>query len=327
MYLLCSAVSSKVNRIGGYIILILTAFVASSLFYHQDLFCGEAFGATYYNNYYTILFKSISLFGLSVILWIYLKSHQIISIEFIILALLSVLGGSIALSSKNLIVFFMGLELQSLSSYILAGFLRENVKSSESGLKYFVLGSISSAILLLGASFLYGFSGQLDYAGLKIALHDTQNIALVIGASMMLMSLMFKLSAAPFHFWTPDVYEGAPIISVTIFSSIHKIMVSGVLVSFLYGILGQLGSDFIPIIKSLSLLSLAVGAFGGILQNSVKRLMAYSTILNSGYLLLAIIPGLYSGQINNVFFTFYSSLLSKHYSIFYNLTILIWSQV
>lgn len=262
---------------------------------------GLAFEGSYCNSDYTLLFKNLLLGGLAIIFWGYLSIFKVASIDFIILALFSILGSMIAISSKDLLILFLGLELQSLPSYIMAGFLREKLKSSESGLKYFILGSISSAILLFGMSLIYGFTGQISYSGIEASLSQTSNIGIIVGISMVLIAMLFKMSVAPFHIWTPDVYEGSPLISVTVFSSLHKISIIAIFIGFISAILGKNAISFVSILKALAILSLIIGAFGGILQQQVKRLMAYSAILNSGYILLALIEDINVGIWRNVF--------------------------
>ena len=275
------------------------------MFYSGPVFYGEAFGGSFANNEYTIRFKSFLLAGISLIFLAYIGyAKDNISTEFTVLILLSSIGGFVAISAKDLISLFMGLELQSLPSYILAAFARDNVKSSEAGLKYFVLGALASAILLFGGSLIYGFTGSVAYIDIGNSLIHTKNIGVIVGISMILVSMMFKMSAAPFHMWTPDVYEGAPIIAVALFSSVQKLAVTGVFVAFIALTLGKTSIFFVPIIKCFAVLSLFVGAFGAILQTSIKRLMAYSTILNSGYILLAIIADISLGVWHHAFFTY-----------------------
>ena len=269
---------------------------------------GSAFDGSFVNNSFTILFKQAILVGSALILLShigYIKNIAgEIQTEFTSIFLLSITGSFIAISARDLIVLFLGLELQSLPAYILAAFATRNIKSSEAGLKYFILGALSSAILLFGASFIYGSVGHVDYAHITQNLSEHHNIATIIGISLVLIAIMFKLSIAPFHMWTPDVYEGAPIMSVSIFSSVHKIAAIAVFVNIVALMIGKFAYDFIALLKIFAVLSLIIGAFGAIFQTSLKRIMAYSAILNVGYILLAIIADVSLGIWRHSVFTY-----------------------
>jgi NADH-quinone oxidoreductase subunit N len=187
------------------------------------------------------------------------------------------------------LLLFCGLELQALSGYALAAFNSKNVKSSEAGLKYFVLGALMSGVMLLGISFLYGFSGSIKFSEINNALNAGTgefNIGLVVGALLMVSAILFKLSAAPLHMWTPDVYEGSPISSVSYFAVAQKFGMLIVLINILDDVMGAyLLHD---LIKIIAIFSMIIGALGAIMQLSLKRLMAYSTILNIGYSFVAL---------------------------------------
>lgn len=208
--------------------------------------------------------------------------------EFVTLVLLSTVGVFISISANDLILLFCGLELQALAGYALAAFNSKESKSSEAGLKYFVLGALVSGLMLLGISFLYGFSGSMKFNDIRVALNGDLNIGLVVGAVLLLTGILFKLSAAPLHVWTPDVYEGAPISAVTYFSAAQKIGMLVVLINVVDTVIGDYIYISVEIIKIVAILSMIAGALGAIMQVSLKRLMAYSTILNIGYVLVAI---------------------------------------
>lgn len=208
--------------------------------------------------------------------------------EFVTLVLLSTVGVFISISARDLILLFCGLELQALSGYALAAFNSKESKSSEAGLKYFVLGALVSGLMLLGISFLYGFSGSMKFNDIRIALNGDLDIGLIVGAVLLLTGILFKLSAAPLHIWTPDVYEGAPISAVTYFSAAQKIGMLVVLINIVDDVIGDYIYISVEIIKIVAILSMIAGALGAIMQVSLKRLMAYSTILNIGYVLVAI---------------------------------------
>jgi len=238
------------------------------------------------------LFKALIL-GLtimSIVLYKELRkiSNKPIKMEFVTLMLLSTLGVFISISARDFILLFCGLELQALAGYAMAAFNVNEVKSSEAGLKYFVLGALISCLMLLGLSFLYGFSGSMYFADIKTVLNETFHMGLVIGAILVLAAILFKLSAAPLHIWTPDVYEGAPIAAVTYFSVAQKIGVLVVLVNFITLVVGDYVRISVDLIKIAAVLSILIGSLGAIMQFSLKRLMAYSTILNVGYVLIAI---------------------------------------
>ena len=238
------------------------------------------------------IFKALILFLsiMSVVIYTSLMkiSDKLIRMEFITLILLSTVGVFISISARDFIILFCGLELQALSGYAMAAFNNKDVKSSEAGLKYFVLGSLISCLMLLGISFFYGFSGSIYFNDIKAALNGEFNIGLVVGAIFVLAAILFKLSAAPLHIWTPDVYEGAPISAVTYFAVAQKMGVLVVLINFVTLVLGDYVNISVDLIKIAAVLSIFVGALGAMMQCSLKRLMAYSTILNVGYVLIAI---------------------------------------
>ena len=222
--------------------------------------------------------------------------------EFVTLILLSTVGVFISISARDLILLFCGLELQALAGYALAAFNSKKSRSSEAGLKYFVLGALVSALMLLGISFLYGFSGSMNFDDIRVALNGDLNIGLIVGAVLVLTGILFKLSAAPLHIWTPDVYEGAPISAVTYFAVAQKVGMLVVLINIVDAVIGDYVHISVEIIKIVAILSMVVGSLGAIRQVSLKRLMAYSTILNIGYVLIAIC--LHSTLGNNAAFTY-----------------------
>lgn len=302
--LLIGTLSAGSSRFIGYLIILSLVYLSYSMNQNPENYFGEAFAGSYFNSNYILLFKSIMTGLMAIIFWGYVATEKKVSTDFMMLGLFSLIGNMIALSAKDLLLLFLGLELGSLPSYILAGFLRDKLKSSEAGLKYFVLGSVSSAIMLFGISLIYGFTGSISYEVINQAIIHVANIGVLVGVSMILISFLFKMSIAPFHIWTPDVYEGAPIIPVTVFSSVHKISIIAIFVAFLSMIMGKYSVSFDIILKFFAGFSLIVGSFGGLMQQSLKRLMAYSTILNSGYVLLAIIADIYVGFTRNAFFTY-----------------------
>ena len=211
--------------------------------------------------------------------------------EFITLMLLSVVGIFVAISSRNFLLLFCGMELTALTSYALAGFKLNDIKSSEGALKYFILGSLVSCLSLFGISFIYGFGGSLQFEDILYKLNDNSgmNLGLIIGIVLFLSSIFFKLSSVPLHFWVPDVYEGSPITSVTYFTTASKIGMVIVLLNISKLIIGNYHPINYNLIKIIAILSMLFGAFRAIRQTSLKRLMAYSTILNIGYVLIGVL--------------------------------------
>ena len=224
----------------------------------------------------------------------YLKLNKIFKIEYPVLILCSILGMMVMISSNDLIVFYMGLELQSLSLYVLASFNRDNILSSESGVKYFVLSALSSGLLLYGCSLIYGFSGSTNFILISENL-TVNNHVQTFGIVFILVGLSFKISAVPFHMWAPDVYQGSPT-SVTIFFAIlPKIAALAVFIRFLYVPFFSLIDQWQMIIVFLSIASMLFGAIAAIGQKNLKRLVAYSSIGHMGYALAGLSVGTNQG--------------------------------
>ncbi|MEO1190119.1 MAG: NADH-quinone oxidoreductase subunit NuoN [Pseudomonadota bacterium] len=244
--------------------------------------------------------KVLILLGAAVTL---LMSHHFVKregmalFEFPVLILFATLGMLLMVSANDLISLYMGLELQSLALYVVAAFRRDSLRSSEAGLKYFVLGALSSGMLLYGASMVYGFSGTTSFAGLgqlfttMQAAGEAPPIGLVIGLVFLLAGLCFKISAVPFHMWTPDVYEGAPTAVTAFFAGAPKIAAFALLMRVLLDPFGPLLAQWQQIIVVVSIASMALGAFAAIGQNNIKRLMAYSSIGHVGYALVGLAAG------------------------------------
>ena len=253
---------------------------------------------TLFNNsvvidYMSSLMKIITLLGAFLVLVIsptYLKTFMIYKIEYPVLILSSVLGMMVMISSNDLIVFYMGLELQSLALYVLATFNRDQVKSSEAGLKYFVLSALSSGLLLYGCSLIYGFSGSTNFNVISNQL-NTNEYVLTFGIVFILVGLAFKISAVPFHMWAPDVYEGSPTSVTLFFTMVPKIAALTVFVRFLYVPFLNLIDQWQMIIVFLSIASMLFGAIAAIGQTNIKRLIAYSSIGHIGYTLAGLATG------------------------------------
>ena len=210
--------------------------------------------------------------------------------EYSILVLLSTLGMMVLISAGDLIVLYLGLELMSLALYVVAASDRDNTKSTEAGLKYFVLSALASGMLLYGASLIYGFTGTVSFAGIAAAA-KTGSIGIVFGIVFLLAGLCFKVSAVPFHMWTPDVYEGAPTPVTTFFASAPKVAAMAVFVRVAMTAFPGITSEWQQIVVFVSIASMVLGAFAAIGQKNIKRLMAYSSIGYMGYALIGLAAG------------------------------------
>ena len=224
----------------------------------------------------------------------FLKISKIFLIEYPILILSSILGMLVMISSNDLMVFYIGLELQSLALYVLASFNRDQLKSSESGLKYFVLSALSSGLLLYGCSLIYGFSGSTNFNIISNTV-NSNHYGLTFGIVFILVGLSFKISAVPFHMWAPDVYEGSPTPVTLFFSVVPKIAALTVFIRFLYVPFINMMDQWQPIIIFLSIASMIFGAIAAIGQKNLKRLIAYSSIGHIGYALAGLSVGTNEG--------------------------------
>ena len=224
----------------------------------------------------------------------FLKISKIFLIEYPILILSSILGMLVMISSNDLMVFYIGLELQSLALYVLASFNRDQLKSSESGLKYFVLSALSSGLLLYGCSLIYGFSGSTNFDIISNTV-NSNHYGLTFGIVFILVGLSFKISAVPFHMWAPDVYEGSPTPVTLFFSVVPKIAALTVFIRFLYVPFINMMDQWQPILIFLSIASMIFGAIAAIGQKNLKRLIAYSSIGHIGYALAGLSVGTNEG--------------------------------
>ena len=241
--------------------------------------------------------KILTIVGGVVVLSIstkYLRLLKIFLIEYPILVLCSILGMMVMISSNDLIVFYVGLELQSLALYVLASFNRDQLKSSESGLKYFVLSALSSGLLLYGCSLIYGFSGSTNFYSISETI-NSNNYGLTFGIVFILVGLSFKISAVPFHMWAPDVYEGSPTTVTLFFAIVPKVAALTVFIRFLYIPFVNMIDQWQTIIIFLSIASMIFGAVAAIGQRNLKRLVAYSSIGHIGYTLAGLSVGTNEG--------------------------------
>ena len=208
--------------------------------------------------------------------------------EYPVLVLLAVAGMGIMVSATNLLTLYIGLELNSLAAYVMAAFLKDDDRSAEAGLKYFVLGALASGILLFGMSLTYGFTGTTSFAGIALALKGGVSTGALFGITFVLAGLAFKISAVPFHMWTPDVYEGAPTPVTTFFASAPKVAALALTMRVTLDAFGSQTSAWQQIVIFASLASIVIGALGAIGQQNIKRLLAYSSINNVGFLLIGL---------------------------------------
>ncbi len=274
-------------------LLILFALVIN-LFSINEIF---VFNESYKIDKFSIFMKSLTIIVAIFVMissFTYLKSLSILKIEYPILLLSSILGMMIMISSNDLIVFYLGLELQSLALYVLASFNRDNILSSESGLKYFVLSALSSGLLLYGCSLVYGFSGSTNFAYIS---NTSSNIeyGVVFGLVFIIVGLGFKISAVPFHMWAPDVYQGSPTSVTLFFAALPKVAALSVFIRFLYTPFINLIDQWQTILVFISIASMIFGAIAAIGQSNLKRLIAYSSIGHMGYALAGLASGTNQG--------------------------------
>jgi NADH-quinone oxidoreductase subunit N len=227
----------------------------------------------------------------------YLRRLGTARFEYPILILLATLGMAVMVSAHNFLALYVGLELLSLSAYVLAAFHRDDGRSSEAGLKYFALGALASGLLLYGVSLVYGFTGSTDFGRIaaELATGEPRNLGALFGLVLIVAALAFKISAVPFHMWTPDVYEGAPTPVAAFFGTAPKVAAMGLMVRVTMEAFGGIRSDWQQIIIFLSLASMLLGAVGAIGQSNLKRLLAYSAIANIGFALIGLAAGTEAG--------------------------------
>jgi NADH-quinone oxidoreductase subunit N len=227
--------------------------------------------------------------------WRFSRREKFERFEFPVLILLGTLGMLVMISANDLISLYLGLELQSLAAYVVAALHRDDARSSEAGLKYFVLGALSSGMLLYGASLVYGFTGHTGFEPIAAALAGGRSIGLVVGLVFVLAGLAFKISAVPFHMWTPDVYEGAPTPITAFFSSAPKLAALALFVRIVIEAFAPIATDWQQIVSFISIASMVLGSFAAIGQTNIKRLMAYSSIGHMGYALVGLAAGTEQG--------------------------------
>jgi NADH-quinone oxidoreductase subunit N len=271
------------------IAILLTANDGASGLAFNGLFVADSFAA----------FAKIVSFGAAAVAIVVVLDQMardgVMRFELPLLMLLASLGMALMISANDLISLYVGLELQSLALYVVAAIRRDTVKSTEAGLKYFVLGALSSGLLLYGASLIYGFSGSTSFETLAASLSGEPSLGLIVGLVFLCAGLSFKISAVPFHMWTPDVYEGAPTPITAFFAAAPKVAAIALFARVLIGPFGDMMDQWQQIIIVVSVLSMVLGAVAAIAQKNIKRLMAYSSIGNVGYALVGLASGTVEG--------------------------------
>ena len=254
-----------------------------------------AFGGMFVDDGFSRFAKVVILLSAAAILLMcegYMAKRGLLRFEYPLLIVLAVIGMMVMVSAGDLIALYMGLELQSLSLYVVAALRRDSVKSTEAGLKYFVLGALSSGLLLYGASLTYGFAGTTMFSGIVQAATDGHvSLGLLFGLVFILAGLAFKVSAAPFHMWTPDVYEGSPTPVTAFFATAPKMAAMGLFARVAHDAFGNVTADWGQIVAFLSVASMFLGAIAAIGQRDIKRLMAYSSIAHMGFALMGLATG------------------------------------
>ena len=287
---------------------ILSLIFAIALVLNQPNEIIKIFNGSYIIDKLSIFMKVLTLLFCVFVLLLskdYIKNNSIDKIEYPIIILASTLGMILMISSYDLIVFYLGLELQSLCLYILASFKRDDERSTEAGLKYFVLSALASGLLLYGCSLIYGFTGSTNFEIISENLREA-NTGAVFGMVFIIVGLAFKVSAVPFHMWTPDVYEGSPTSVTSFFALVPKIAALTVFIRFMYVPFINVISHWQTIIIFLSIASMILGAVAAIGQSNIKRLMAYSSIGHMGYALAGLAPGTNAGiQSTIIYLTIY----------------------
>jgi NADH-quinone oxidoreductase subunit N len=252
------------------------------------------FDGAFVSDSFTRFLKLVILVGAALTLLMTFDNFgraKLLLFEYPVLVLLATLGLLMMVSANDLIALYLGLELQSLALYVIAAFKRDEVRSSEAGLKYFVLGALSSGMLLYGASILYGVTGSTSYATIASAAslpQMTTNVGLTFGLVFVLVGIAFKIAAVPFHMWTPDVYEGAPTPVTAFFAGAPKVAAMALLLRFTQAAMPAVASQWQQIVIFISIASMALGAFAAIGQNNIKRLLAYSSIGHVGFALVGL---------------------------------------
>ncbi|MEE9195202.1 MAG: NADH-quinone oxidoreductase subunit NuoN [Alphaproteobacteria bacterium] len=260
---------------------------------------GDAFGGMFIADAFSRYAKILALGGTALALILslsYIEHEDLARFEYPILILFACLGMMMMISANDLIALYIGLELQSLALYVLAAYRRDSLRSPEAGLKYFVLGALSSGMLLYGASLVYGFAGTTGFEGIAKAVGQGESsVGVLVGLVFITAGLAFKVSAVPFHMWTPDVYEGSPTSVTAFFAIAPKVAAMALFVRVLVGPFAPIAAQWQQVVVLIAILSMVLGAFAAINQHNIKRLMAYSSIGHVGYMLVGLAAGTQAG--------------------------------
>jgi len=307
MFLLIYGVYKKNSSQIVFSLAIISLFITLALSFNlrsveEEYLFNKSFKIEFLSTYMKMILLLSGIFVMSISAR-YLKANNILKMEYPILILSSILGMMVMISSNDLIVFYMGLELQSLALYVLASFNRDNLLSSESGLKYFVLSALSSGLLLYGCSLIYGFSGSTNFVQISQNL-DINQYSLTFGIVFILVGLAFKISAVPFHMWAPDVYQGSPTPVTLFFAILPKVAALTVFIKILYVPFLNLIEQWQMIIIFLSIASMIFGAVAAIGQKNLKRLIAYSSISHMGYTIAGLSTGTNEGIQSSIMYIF-----------------------
>ena len=258
-----------------------------------------AFGGMFVDDAFARFAKVVILVSAAAVLLMsegYMSAKGLLRFEYPVLVALAAVGMMVMVSAGDLMALYMGLELQSLSLYVVASLRRDSVKSTEAGLKYFVLGALSSGLMLYGASLVYGYAGTTLFSGIiQTAVHGEVSLGLLFGLVFLIAGFAFKVSAVPFHMWTPDVYEGSPTPVTAFFATAPKVAAMALFARVMHDAFGQAVPDWQQVIALLSVLSMFLGAIAAIGQTNIKRLMAFSSIAHMGYALIGLAAGTVMG--------------------------------
>ena len=301
MALLMLGVFSKRNptEMINTLALAVLAITAGLVVFMSDGETHRAFMDSFIVDGFARFMKMLVLFGSAAAIIMsssFMKTEKLDQFEYPILIMMATIGMMMMISANDLIALYMGLELQSLSLYVVAAFNRDSARSSEAGLKYFVLGALSSGMLLYGASLIYGFSGSVAFSEIaRAAAGEEVGLGLLFGLVFLISGMAFKISAVPFHMWTPDVYEGSPTPVTAFFAAAPKVAAMAVFVRVMHDAFGGAVAQWQQVIVFISIASMVLGAFAAIGQNNIKRLLAYSSIGHMGYALVGLAAGTQSG--------------------------------
>ncbi|MBU2534110.1 MAG: NADH-quinone oxidoreductase subunit NuoN, partial [Alphaproteobacteria bacterium] len=283
---------AEAETVGWLAIGVLIAAGAAVVFYGTGTV--RLFDGAFVDDPFARFMKVLALGGAAVSMLLafdHFRNLNILKFEYAVLVLLSTTGMMVMISAGDLIALYLGLELSSLALYVIAAYRRDSLRSSEAGLKYFVLGALSSGMLLYGCSLIYGFAGSTNFQVIANAAKGAEvatNLWLIFGLVFLLVGLAFKVSAVPFHMWTPDVYEGSPTPVTTFFATAPKVAAMALLVRVTVGAFPAIAMQWQQIITFVAIASMLLGAFAAIGQTNIKRLMAYSSIANVGFALVGL---------------------------------------